>query len=65
VRDDGTGIAADVLPKIFEPHFSTRTSGSGLGLPITRRLVESWGGDVTIESREGSGTIVRVTLRAA
>jgi two-component system, NtrC family, nitrogen regulation sensor histidine kinase NtrY len=65
VTDDGTGIAEDVLPRIFEPHFSTRTSGSGLGLAITRRLVESWGGTVTIESALGRGTTVRVTLRAA
>jgi signal transduction histidine kinase len=64
VADDGSGIAHEVLPRIFEPHFSTRTSGSGLGLAITRRLVESWGGDVTIESGEGSGTTVRVVLRA-
>jgi two-component system nitrogen regulation sensor histidine kinase NtrY len=64
VEDDGSGIAADVLPRIFEPHFSTRTSGSGLGLAITRRLVESWGGEVTIESELGRGTTVRVTLRA-
>ncbi len=65
VSDDGSGMAADVLPRIFEPHFSTRTSGSGLGLAITRRLVESWGGDVSIESEEGKGTMVRVALRAA
>jgi nitrogen fixation/metabolism regulation signal transduction histidine kinase len=65
VADDGTGISADVLPRIFEPHFSTRTSGSGLGLAITRRLVEGWGGTVTIESRLGKGTTVRVRLRAA
>jgi two-component system, NtrC family, nitrogen regulation sensor histidine kinase NtrY len=65
VTDDSTGIAEDVLPRIFEPHFSTRTSGSGLGLAITRRLVESWGGTVTIESALGRGTTVRVTLRAA
>ncbi|MEO8561170.1 MAG: ATP-binding protein [bacterium] len=64
VTDDGTGIAADVLPRIFEPHFSTRTSGSGLGLAITRRLVESWGGAVAIESAEGKGTTVTVVLRA-
>ena len=64
VTDDGSGIPADVLPKIFEPHFSTRTSGSGLGLAITRRLVESWGGGVSIESDVGRGTTVRVTLRA-
>ena len=64
VADDGIGMAADVLPRIFEPHFSTRTSGSGLGLAITRRLVESWGGSVTIESEEGKGTCVKVVLRA-
>jgi nitrogen fixation/metabolism regulation signal transduction histidine kinase len=65
VADDGIGIADDILPRIFEPHFSTRTSGSGLGLAITRRLVESWGGTVTIESKLGRGTTVRVKLRAA
>ena len=65
VSDDGSGIAGDVLPKIFEPHFSTRTSGSGLGLAITRRVVESWGGEVTIESAIGAGTTVRVELRVA
>jgi two-component system nitrogen regulation sensor histidine kinase NtrY len=65
VADDGIGIAEDVLPRIFEPHFSTRTSGSGLGLAITRRLVEGWGGTVTIESVLGKGTTVRVKLRAS
>jgi two-component system nitrogen regulation sensor histidine kinase NtrY len=64
VADDGSGIAPEVLPKIFEPHFSTRTSGSGLGLAISRRLVESWGGEVTIASEPGGGTVVRITLRA-
>jgi nitrogen fixation/metabolism regulation signal transduction histidine kinase len=63
VADDGSGIAADVLPRIFEPHFSTRTSGSGLGLAITRRLVESWGGEVSIESELGRGTTVCLRLR--
>ena len=60
VRDDGTGISDEILPRIFEPHFSTRTSGSGLGLAITRRMVESWGGEVSIESEMGRGTTVRV-----
>jgi signal transduction histidine kinase len=63
VVDDGTGIAKDALSKIFEPHFSTRTSGSGLGLAITRRLVEGWGGEVSIESSSAAGTTVRVELR--
>ena len=50
VRDDGHGIPPDVLPRIFEPHFSTRTSGSGLGLAISRQLVEGWGGTIAVES---------------
>jgi len=50
VSDDGHGISADVLPRIFEPHFSTRTSGSGLGLAISRQLVEGWGGSITVRS---------------
>src|SRR5213078_4059087 len=42
VADDGHGISADVLPRVFEPTFSTTSSGAGLGLAIARRLVESW-----------------------
>jgi signal transduction histidine kinase len=65
VRDDGHGIPAEVLPRIFEPHFSTRTSGSGLGLAVSRRLIESWGGDIGVASAPGQGTQVRIVLRAA
>jgi len=63
VRDNGRGIAAGVMPRLFEPHFSTRTSGSGLGLPISRRLVEGWGGAIAVASEEGKGTTVRIELR--
>jgi two-component system nitrogen regulation sensor histidine kinase NtrY len=63
VRDDGHGIPADVLPRIFEPHFSTRTSGSGLGLAISRQLVEAWGGEIAVESAVGEGAIVTISLR--
>ncbi len=62
VQDDGTGVPPELLTRVFEPHFSTRTSGSGLGLAIVRRLVESWGGTVRLESREGEGTLVRLAL---
>ena len=60
--DDGSGIPAAVLPRIFEPHFSTRTTGSGLGLAVTRRLIEAWGGEIAINSEEGKGTRVLILL---
>jgi two-component system nitrogen regulation sensor histidine kinase NtrY len=62
VADDGVGVPADQLPRIFEPRFSTTTSGSGLGLPIVRRLVEGWGGTIDVESEAGRGTVATVTL---
>jgi nitrogen fixation/metabolism regulation signal transduction histidine kinase len=65
VADDGEGIPADVLPKIFEPHFSTRTSGSGLGLAISRRIIDGWGGTIDVASERGFGTTVTLALRAA
>ncbi len=65
VRDNGSGIAPEVLFKVFEPHFSTRTSGSGLGLAISRRLVDGWGGSLTIETSGPNGTVVAMVLRPA
>ena len=64
IRDDGAGIARDALPRVFEPHFSTRTTGSGLGLAISRRLIESWGGNIAIASEEGQGARVSITLQS-
>jgi signal transduction histidine kinase len=64
VRDDGRGIPPDVLPRIFEPRFSTTTSGSGLGLAIAKRLVESWGGAIGVETLAGRGTRIRLELKA-
>ena len=63
VRDDGTGIPLELLGRIFEPQFSTRSAGTGLGLAIVRKLVESWGGTVTAESGRGEGTVIRMQLR--
>ncbi len=65
VSDDGSGIPPDAQGRVFEPMFSTRSSGSGLGLAIARRLVESWGGTITLTSALGSGTTVQLVLRAA
>ena len=60
VADDGAGISAADLPRIFEPRFSTTTSGAGLGLSIVKRLVESWGARIEATSVAGRGTTVRV-----
>jgi signal transduction histidine kinase len=65
IVDDGAGIARGALPRVFEPHFSTRTTGSGLGLAISRRLLESWGGTIDLESDEGKGAHVTITLQSA
>ena len=65
VRDDGDGIPPEELQRIFEHHFSTRTSGSGLGHAVSRRLIESWGGDIGVASAPGRGTEVRIELLGA
>jgi signal transduction histidine kinase len=62
VRDDGSGIAPALIDRIFEPHFSTRTSGSGLGLAISRRLIDGWGGTIAAENAPTGGAILTVRL---
>lgn len=62
VSDSGTGIAAENLERVFEPLFSTRSFGVGLGLPLVKRLVEEHGGEIHVDSRPGHGTTVRVRI---
>ena len=62
VNDEGPGISADTLKKVFDPFFTTRPGGTGLGLSISRQLAELNGGSLTLESLPGSGTTARVTL---
>jgi signal transduction histidine kinase len=62
VVDDGPGIPAELLARIFEPHFSTRSTGTGLGLAIVRRIIESWGGTITAESEPARGSVFHVRL---
>lgn len=65
VRDSGGGIPADLLPHVFDRFVKGPESrGSGLGLAIARQLVEAHGGSIAIESREGEGTEVLITLPA-
>jgi signal transduction histidine kinase len=60
VKDDGVGMPRDVLDRAFEPFFTTRSNGSGLGLSQVLGFVKQSSGDVTIDSWEGRGTIVRL-----
>jgi signal transduction histidine kinase len=65
VSDNGSGIAADALPRVFEPFFTTKRTGSGIGLAITRNIIEGLGGTVGVARsdpqghRHGGGTAAR------
>lgn len=61
-RDTGPGIDTEVLGRIFEPFFTTKPDGTGLGLAITRKIIESHGGTLLVESEPGHGTTVIVRL---
>jgi two-component system sensor histidine kinase BaeS len=68
VSDTGSGIAADLLPHVFDRHVHGRNgsvAGSGLGLAIVKRIVDAHGGKVVIQSQSGAGTTALITLPAA
>jgi PAS domain S-box-containing protein len=62
VRDTGCGISLENLTKLFEPLFTTKAKGFGLGLAVSRNLLQTNGGHIEVESKEGEGTIFTVTL---
>ncbi|MGC2064132.1 MAG: ATP-binding protein, partial [Thermodesulfovibrionales bacterium] len=62
VEDTGVGISADFIGKIFDPFFTTKVKGLGLGLAITKRVIEEHKGDVEFVSREGKGSTVTLHL---
>ena len=61
-QDTGIGIAEDVKAKIFSPLFTTKEKGVGLGLAVTKRLIESHKGDIKVFSKVGEGTTLTVEL---
>ncbi len=62
ISDTGRGIAPEELENIFVPFFTTKTQGTGLGLPICRQLLEQHGGTIHVESRVGSGSTFTIEL---
>jgi signal transduction histidine kinase len=62
IRDRGVGIAPDDMARIFDPYFTTRRAGTGLGLPISKNIIEGMGGTLAVSSERGVGTEIRIDL---
>jgi two-component system sensor histidine kinase HydH len=62
VADNGHGIDGADLPRVFDPYFTTKRGGTGLGLPIAKNIIEGLGGAVTVSSARGHGTEIRIEL---
>jgi signal transduction histidine kinase len=62
IRDTGEGISEDVIERIFDPFYSNKAKGTGLGLAVCRKLVDLHNGDIEVRSVEGEGTEVTVHL---
>jgi signal transduction histidine kinase len=60
--DQGSGIAQEDIAKIFQPYFTTKDVGIGLGLAITERIIKEHGGEILVESSRGQGTTFTVLL---
>jgi len=65
ISDDGEGIAEEHIGRLFDPYFTTKSDGTGLGLALSAKIVEEHGGTIAISSRLGHGTQVRLQLPAA
>ncbi|HEV2521481.1 MAG TPA: ATP-binding protein [Candidatus Acidoferrales bacterium] len=61
-RDSGNGISSNMISRVFDPFFTTKPSGTGLGLSISHEFVRAHGGEIQVESAEGTGTSVRIIL---
>ncbi|RMG72330.1 MAG: HAMP domain-containing protein [Bacteroidetes bacterium] len=64
IKDNGKGIPAELGNRVFEPSFSTKTSGMGLGLAIVKRIIDGMGGTITFRSQEGEGTVFIIEIPA-
>ena len=62
VKDNGTGIEESIGEKIFQPKFTTKTSGMGLGLPMVKNIIETYRGTISFETHLGEGTTFTLTF---
>lgn len=62
IKDTGPGISEEELPFIFDPFYTTKKFGTGLGLTITHRIVEEHEGSITVKSKKGAGSVFRVSI---
>jgi signal transduction histidine kinase len=62
IMDNGEGIPEAIMGKIFEPYFTTRRSGTGLGLVIVYKIIKELGGEIKVKSKEGEGTVFSIKL---
>ncbi len=64
IQDNGCGIEAENLERVFEPFYTTKSTGTGLGLALSRNIIEQFGGEISIKSQAGRGTVVEIALPA-
>jgi signal transduction histidine kinase len=64
ITDRGKGIPPEIIDRVFDPYFSTKPSGTGLGLSLTKTIVEKHGGEISLESHQQRGTTVTVSIPA-
>ena len=65
MRRRGAGISDEILDHVFDAFYSTKKSGTGLGLPIVKRLTELQDGTIALRAREGGGTMAEITIPLA
>lgn len=65
VEDDGVGIASELIPRLFDPFFSTKEGGNGLGLALTQQIIRDHGGEIHVTSRVGRGTTFTLSVPVA
>jgi len=65
ITDTGVGMDADAIARIFEPYFSTKATGTGLGLTIAKRNIELAGGTISVSSARGVGSTVTIRVPVA